>query len=163
MRFAPIKTKRTSQPKRSVCMMKTRVLFICTHNSARSPMAEAWLRELGGEAFEVESAGLEPGALKSSVVEAMREVNIDLSRKTTQTVFDVFKAGRRFDYVIMLCDEKKAERCPVFPGMTKRLHWDIPERPKTPITKEEQLAHVRGVRDLLREQIQAWVSENPDD
>jgi arsenate reductase len=80
-------------------------------------MAEAWLRQIGGDRFEVESAGLEPGTMKPVVVEAMGEVGIDLSSKTTQTVFDVFNAGRRFDYVVTLCDEKKAARCPTFPGV----------------------------------------------
>ena len=137
-----------------------RVLFFCTHNSARSQMAEAWLNQIGGDAFEAESAGLEPGTLKPVVVEAMREVHIDLSAKTTQTVFEVFKSGRRFDYVVALCDEDKAERCPIFPGVVKRLHWEVPERPKGTATKEEQLAHVRGVRDLIRQRVEAWVAEN---
>ena len=142
-------------------MSKKRVLFICTHNSARSQMAEAWLKEIGGDAFEVESAGLAPGTLKPAVIEAMREVNIDLSAKTTQTVFDVFKSGRRLDYVVALCDTERAERCPVFPGIKERLHWDVPERPKVTGTKEAQLAHVRMVRDLIRERVAAWVAENP--
>jgi arsenate reductase len=138
-----------------------RVLFFCTHNSARSQIAEAWLNHIGGSAFEAESAGLEPGTLKPVVVEAMREVDIDLSAKTTQTVFEVFKSGRRFDYIVALCDKGKAERCPVFPGVVKRLHWDVPERPKVAVTKDEELAHVRGVRDLLKKRVEAWVAENP--
>ncbi len=142
-------------------MAKRTVLFICTHNSARSPMAEAWLRQIGGDRFEAESAGLEPGTMKPLVVEAMLEAGIDLSTKTTQTVFDVLNAGRRFDYVVTLCDEKKAERCPIFPGGTKRLHWSIPERVKTTQTKEQQIAHVRTVRDLIKSRVEAWVAENP--
>ena len=138
-----------------------RVLFICTRNSARSQMAEAWLKQIGGAAFEVESAGLEAGTLKPLVVEAMREVNIDLSRKTTQSVFDVVKSGRLFDYVITLCDPASAARCPVFPGTTRRLHWDVPERSKVPGTLAEQLAQVRTVRDLIKDQVTAWVAGNP--
>jgi arsenate reductase (thioredoxin) len=142
-------------------MTKQRVLFICTHNSARSPMAEAWLRQIGGDRFEAESAGLEPGTLKPLVVEVMQEVGLDLSRKTTQTVFDVFRTDRRFDYVVTLCDEKKAKRCPSFPGITQRLHWSIPERVKTTQTKEQQIAHVRTVRDLIKSRVEAWVAEHP--
>lgn len=137
-----------------------RVLFFCTHNSARSQMAEAWLNDIEGDAFEAESAGLEPGTVKPVVIEAMREVGIDLSAKTTQTVFDVLKSGRRFDYVIALCDKERAKRCPVFPGVVKRLHWPIPERPTGTATKEEQLAHVRTVRDLIKQQVEVWVAEN---
>ena len=123
-------------------------------------MAEAWLRQIGADRFEIESAGLEPGTLKPLVLEAMREVGIDLSSKTTQAVFEVFKAGRRFDYVVTLCGEKKAERCPTFPGITKRLHWSIPERVKTTQTKEQQMAHSRTVRDLIKARVEAWVAEN---
>jgi len=141
-------------------MHKKRVLFICTHNSARSQMAEAWLRHVGGDRFEAVSAGLEAGTLKPAVVEAMREVNIDISQKTTQTVFDVFKSGQLFHYVIALCDQTSAERCPTFPGVTKRLHWDIPERSKATQTKEEQMAHVRTVRDLIRSRVETWVADN---
>jgi len=137
-----------------------RVLFFCGHNSARSQMAEAWLKHLGGGSFEVESAGLEAGTVKPLVIEAMGEVGIDLSAKTTQTVFEVFKSGRHFDYVVALCDREKAERCPVFPGMVKRLHWDVPERRKGTATKEAQLAHVRTVRDLIKQRVDAWVEEN---
>jgi len=122
-------------------------------------MAEAWLREIAGDRFEVESAGLEPGTIKPVVVDAMREVKIDLSQKTTQTVLDVQKSGRLFHYVIALCDRDKAERCPTFPGITERLHWDIPEHPKSPETKEKQMAHVRAVRDLIKSRVGMWISE----
>lgn len=141
--------------------MPKRVLFICTHNSARSQIAEAWLKRLGGAGFEVESAGLEPGTLKPLVIEAMQEAGIDLSRKTTRTVADVLKSDRRFDYVITFYDEKKAGQCPTFPGEVTRLHWDIPERPKTPVPREEQLAHVRRVRELIKQRVEAWLAENP--
>lgn len=141
--------------------MPKRVLFICTHNSARSQIAEAWLKRLGGAGFEVESAGLEPGILKPLVIEAMQEAGIDLSSKTTQTVADVLKSGRRFDYVIAFYDQKKAGQCPTFPGEVTRRHWEIPERPKTPASKEEQLAHVRSVRELIKQRVEAWLAENP--
>ena len=89
----------------------------------------------------------------------MREVNIDLKDKTTQTVFEVLKSGRSFDYVIALCEKARADQCPSFPGTAKRLHWDIPERSKLPQSKEEQLAHIRSVRDLIKDRVNGWVKE----
>src|SRR5207249_3661322 len=89
--------------------MKKRVLFICIHNSARSQMAEAWLNQICGEYFEAQSAGLEPGALNPLAVEVMAEAEIDISKKKTQGVFDVFKSGQLFAYVITVCDETSAE------------------------------------------------------
>jgi arsenate reductase len=142
-------------------MNKKRVLFLCTHNSARSPMAEAWLQRLGDDSFEVESAGLEPGTLKPLVIEAMREVGIDLSRKTTQSILDVLQSGRMFHYVIALYEKAKEAQCPTFPGLAKRLHWTIPERPKLAGTGAAQLAHVRAVRDLIKARVEAWLAENP--
>ena len=108
-------------------IMKQKVLFICAHNSARSQMAEAFLNDICGDHFEAYSAGLEPGALNPMAVEAMREVGIDISHKGTQSVFDVFKSGELFAYVITVCDETSAERCPIFPGVTTRLHWSFPD------------------------------------
>src|SRR5579863_9989663 len=103
-------------------MNKTRVLFVCIHNSARSQMAEGLLKKLGGEAFEVGSAGLEAGTLNPLAIEAMREVGIDISKNKTKKVIDFVKSADLFHYVITVCDETSAERCPVFPGVTKRLH-----------------------------------------
>ena len=123
-------------------------------------MAEAWLNRLGGHAFAAESAGLEAGTMKPLVIQAMREAGMDLSTRGTQTVFEVLKSGRRFDYVVILCDPKRAERCPVFPGEAARMHWDIPERPKAPASLEDQLGHVRTVRDLIKTRVQAWVIES---
>jgi arsenate reductase len=107
--------------------MKHRVLFVCIHNSARSQMAEAFLNQICPDKFEAESAGLEPGNLNPVVVEVMREIGIDISRNPTKSVFDMFKTGRMFGYVITVCDEANAERCPIFPGVTKRLQWSFPD------------------------------------
>jgi len=138
-----------------------RVLFFCVHNSARSQIAEAWLKQIGGNGFEVESAGLEPGTLKPSVIVVMQEANIDISKKQTQSVFDLFKSGRTFDYVIALCDEINAKRCPVFPGAAKMLLWDFPERPKQQQVAAEQLAHYRVVRGLIKDRVTDWIAEKP--
>src|SRR5256885_295508 len=105
--------------------MKKRVLFICVHNSARSQMAEAWLNKICGEFFEAHSAGLEPGTLNPLAVEVMREAGIDISRKKTQVVTDIFQSGQLFSYVVTVCDESSAEKCPIFPRPTKRLHWSF--------------------------------------
>src|SRR6266704_3480199 len=89
-------------------IMKQKVLFICIHNSARSQMAEAFLKEICGGNFEAHSAGLEPGRLNPLAVEALREIGIDISKNQTQSVFDVFKSGDLFGYVITVCDESSA-------------------------------------------------------
>lgn len=91
----------------------------------------------------------------------MREVDIDLSKKQTQSVFDLFMSGRRFDYVIALSAEVNAKRCPVFPGAAKLLHWDFPERPKHKHVEEEQMAHFRKVRELIKNQVITWIAEKP--
>ena len=139
--------------------MKQKVLVICVHNSARSQMAEAFLNDICGDHFEAYSAGLEPGALNPLAVEAMREVGIDISHKGTQSVFDVFKSGELFAYVITVCDETSAERCPIFPGVTTRLHWSFPDPAALTGTREERLAGTREIRDQIRERIEIWCDE----
>jgi arsenate reductase len=135
------------------------VLFVCFHNSARSQMAEAWLNHLCGDSFSGESAGLEPGVLNPFVVEAMQEVGIDLSQKETRAVFDVFKSGKLFACVITVCDETSAERCPIFPGVAKRLHWSFPDPSALTGTHDEKMAGVRKIRDEIRAKIEAWCAE----
>lgn len=139
--------------------MKKRVLFICIHNSARSQMAEAWLNKICGAQFEAQSAGLEPGTLNPLVVEAMAEVGIDISHKGTQRVFDVWKSGPVFAYVVTVCDETSAGKCPIFPGPTRRLHWSFPDPSALTGTHAEKLAAVRKIRDQIRVRIEAWSDE----
>jgi arsenate reductase len=124
-------------------------------------MAEAWLNHLCPDSFEAESAGLEPGTLNPLVVEAMHEVGIDISKKETRAVFDVFKSGKLFSHVITVCDETSAERCPIFPGVAKRLHWSFPDPSALTGTHEEKMAGVRQIRDEIRSKIEAWCSR-PD-
>lgn len=138
-------------------MNKKRVLFICVHNSARSQMAEAFLKKYGGDRFEVESAGLKPGRLNPVVVEAMKEVGIDISRNKTKSVFDFYKQGKRYDYVITVCDESQSGACPVFPGKGKRLHWGFDDPSKFEGTDREKLEKVRIVRDDIKQKIQEWL------
>ena len=139
--------------------MKRKVLFICVHNSARSQMAEAFLNDICGDHFEAHSAGLEPGTLNQLAVEAMREIGIDISHNGTQSVFDVFKSGELFAYVITVCDETSAERCPIFPGVTTRLHWSFPDPAALEGTREERLAGTREIRDQIRDRIEMWCEE----
>jgi arsenate reductase len=139
--------------------LKQKVLFICIHNSARSQMAEAWLNHICGGFFEAQSAGLEAGTLNPLVVEVMGEAGLDISHKGTQDVLDVFKSGQLFSYVITVCDETSAERCPIFPGVAKRLHWSFRDPSALTGTREEKLDAVREIRDEIREKIEAWCDE----
>lgn len=91
--------------------MKEKVLFICVHNSARSQMAEEYLRKLASDRFEVESAGLEPGTINPLVVEVLKEEGIDITGKKTNSVFEFYKEGRRYHYVITVCSKEASERC----------------------------------------------------
>lgn len=137
-------------------MTKQKVLFICVHNSARSQMAEAWLNAACPEKFEAQSAGLEPGTINPIVVEVMREAGVDLSQKKTQAVFDVWKSGELFQYVITVCSEAEAEGCPIFPGVTTRLHWPFPDPSKVAGSRDEKLEQVRRIRDDIRLQVERW-------
>ncbi len=139
--------------------MKERVLFICIHNSARSQMAEAWLNKICGDRFDAQSAGFEPGTLNPLVVAAMAEVGIDISRKLTQAVFDVWKSGQLFASVVTVCDESSAEKCPIFPGPGVRLHWGFPDPSGLTGTDEEKMAGVRKIRDQIRARVETWCDE----
>jgi arsenate reductase (thioredoxin) len=140
-------------------MKKKKVLFVCIHNSARSQMAEAFLNQMCGEEFEAHSAGLEPGKLNPLVVEAMQEAGIDISGNQTKAVFDYVKSGQMFAYVVTVCDEASAERCPIFTGVTKRLHWSFPDPSKFQGMREEKLGQTREVRDAIKQKIEEWCAE----
>jgi arsenate reductase (thioredoxin) len=139
--------------------MKKKALFICVHNSARSQMAAALLNKTCGEFFEAHSAGLEPGTLNPLAVEALGEIGIDISRNKTQAVFDVFKSGELFAYVITVCDESEAKGCPIFPGVTTRLHWSFPDPSQVTGTLEERMEATRQVLQKIDKQIQRFCSE----
>ncbi len=136
-----------------------KVLFICTHNSARSQMAEAYLRKLGGDKFEAESAGLEPGKLNPYVVRALREEGIDISGKKTRGVSELLTQGKSYDFVVAVCSKEAADRCPIFPGRAMRLVWSYPD-PSTFTGSDEQImAQVRGVRDAIKERVHQFAQE----
>ena len=139
-------------------MSKNRDLFICRNNSARSQMAEAWCNHLYGDFLEAESAGLEPGQVNPLVVRAMQEVGIDISHKGTQAVFDIVKSDKLFSYVISVCDQSAAERCPIFAGITQRLDWSFPDPANLSGTDEEKMVEVRKIRDAIRGHIVQWAA-----
>jgi arsenate reductase len=139
--------------------MKNKVLFICVHNSARSQMAAAWLNDICGDYFEAKSAGLEPGQLNPLAVQAMDEVGIDISNNKTQAVFDCFKRGTLYAYAITVCDESEAAGCPIFAGVTKRLHWSFPDPSAIVGTQEERLQGMREIRDDIKTRIESWCDE----
>ena len=137
-------------------MKKPKVLFVCVHNSARSQMAEAFVNSLYEDRFEAKSAGLEPGELNTLVVQAMEEIGIDISNNRTKSVLDFYKSGELFSWVITVCDEASGERCPVFPGGVKRLHWNFPDPSRLTGTLEEQMKAIRRIRLNIRVAVVQW-------
>jgi arsenate reductase len=137
-----------------------KVLVICRHNSGRSQIAEAYLKKLAGGRADVESAGLEPAAaVDPLVIEVMREEGFDLSGKKPQSVFELFKNGRLFDHVITVCSDTESQ-CPIFPGITRRWHMPFPDPSKATGTRDERLAQVRAIRDMIK----SWLmSPGPGD
>ena len=142
---------------------KTRVLFVCIHNSGRSQIAEAFLNTLGGDTFEAESAGFEPGTLNPIVVESLKEVGIDISRNKTKSVFDLYKQGRLYEYVVTVCDESSAEKCPIFPGVAKRLHWNFKDPAAFQGSHDGKLAQTHGVRDEIKTKIADFIKAHTAD
>jgi len=140
-------------------MTPIRVLFVCTHNSARSQMAEGFLRRLGGNAFEAASAGTEPGELHPLAVAVMAEVGIDISGQRAKSVDDLVR--QQFDYVITVCDDAN-ESCPIFPNARHRLHWSFPDPSAAGGTREERLAVFRTVRDGIKARVKEIVSGQAD-
>ncbi len=141
-------------------MSKKRALFVCIHNSGRSQMGEAFLRHLAGDRFEVHSAGLEAGRLNPLVVRAMEEIGISMEGHHAKTVQEYLDRGERFDYVITVCDETNAERCPMFPGGGKRIHWSFPDPSALTGSDEEKLAGIRPIRDAIEAKIREWLANS---
>ena len=136
----------------------TKVLFLCVHNSARSQMAQAFLEKYGEGRFEVDSAGLEPGKLNPYVIRAMAEVGIDISGNPTKSVFDLFKAGKVFQVVVSVCSKEAAERCPIFPGLSEKLHWPFADPSTFAGGDAEIMAKVRQVRDQIDLAVKEFVA-----
>jgi arsenate reductase len=133
--------------------MKTSVLFLCTHNAARSQMAEGLLRRMGGEQFDVFSAGTEATGLHPLAVEVMSEIGIDISGQRSKTLDEY--AGRKFDYVITVCDGAN-ESCPIFPGGTQRAHWSFDDPGAVTGTEEQRLRAFREVREGIQQRLRMF-------
>jgi arsenate reductase (thioredoxin) len=141
-------------------MEKTKVLFVCVHNAARSQMAEAFVNTLCGDRYQAESAGLEPTAVNPLAAEGMREVGIDISKNTAKSVFDFYTQGKLYSFVITVCDEANAQRCPIFPGITARLHWSFEDPDGFTGTHTENLAKMRKLRDAIKEKVLEFCNSN---
>lgn len=138
---------------------RVRVLFLCTHNSARSQMAEGLLRGLAGDRFETASAGTEATSVRPEAVSIMAELGIDISGQESETLDRYLKEP--FDYVVTVCDAAN-EACPFFPGAKGRLHWSLPDPSAAIGTEGERLAAFRAVRDRLRVLIELDLDQDPD-
>ena len=137
-------------------MAKPKVLFLCTGNSSRSQMAEGFLRSIAGAAFEALSAGTDPTPVNPLAVQVMREKGVDISRQVSKSV-GVF-LGQHVPYVITVCD-KANERCPIFPGVVRRLHWSLENPAGATGSSEERLAVFRRVRDEIEAHVARFVEE----
>jgi len=133
--------------------MKKRVLFLCTHNSARSQMAEGLLRKTGGDQFDAFSAGTEQTRVHPLAIEAMREIGVDISGQASKTL-DAFQ-GEHFDVVITVCDRAN-ESCPVFPGNTERIHWSFDDPSAATGSDEQRLRAFRTVRDAILQRLRMF-------
>jgi arsenate reductase (thioredoxin) len=138
-------------------MPKTRVLILCTGNSARSQMAEGILRYEGGDQFEVYSAGVKPSFVRPEAIQAMQEIGIDISGHRSKSVDEFI--GREIDYVVTVCDNAK-ETCPVFPGKATRIHQNFEDPPAPGVGDDEyRLSIFRRVRDELRDWIRSFIQQ----
>ena len=135
---------------------RQRVLFLCTHNSARSQMAEGLLRHLAGDRFEVASAGTEATSVRPEAVEAMAELGVDISGQSSKTLERYLEEP--FDHVVTVCDDAN-EACPVFPGARSRLHWSFREPSRAEGSQEERLQVFRTVRDEIQGRIREELIE----
>ncbi len=139
-------------------MVKKRVLFLCTGNSARSQMAEALLRQYGGEGYEAFSAGLEPKGINPFAIQAMKEVGIDISGQRSKNVGE-YLGKLHVQYLITLCDDAE-KNCPtVWPGVLNKMHWSFEDPAAVVGTDDEKLAKFREIRDSITQRIQNWVAE----
>ncbi|HET9979832.1 MAG TPA: arsenate reductase ArsC [Ktedonobacterales bacterium] len=136
-----------------------RVLFLCTHNSSRSQMAEGLLRARGGNRFAVSSAGTHPRSVHPLAIQVMRETGIDISEAAGYHAKSLAEfVGQPFDLVVTVCDEA-AEECPFFPGARRQVHWGFPDPSAETGTEAERLAAFRAVRDAIAARIEAFALE----
>ena len=134
--------------------MKTRVLILCTGNSARSQMAEGLLRHMAGDRLEVHSAGTRPGSVRPEAIAVLAELGIDIRGHWSKHV-DEF-AGQPFDYVITVCDHAD-QSCPVFPGQTRRIHWSFEDPAAAAGDQPHRLSEFRRIRDQISQRLSQFV------
>ncbi|HPJ08593.1 MAG TPA: arsenate reductase ArsC [Deltaproteobacteria bacterium] len=139
-------------------MERPRVLFLCTGNSARSQMAEAFLRKYAAHAFDVYSAGLEPKGIHPLTVKVMAEAGIDISNHRSKSVGE-YMGGMLFGWLITVCGHADANCPAVFPGVGTRMHWEFDDPAAFEGTEEERLREFRRVRDQIRDRVVAWLKE----
>ena len=135
-----------------------RVLFVDVHNSTRSQMAEAYMNALGDGRFTAESAGIEPEKLNPYAVQVMKEAGYDISGNENHSVFNFYNEGRRYDFVIAVCGEEAAERCPLFPGKAERIHWPFPDLSTFEGEEEELLAYTRRLREQIKAAVRNFIA-----
>ncbi len=138
-------------------MDKKRVLVLCTGNSCRSQMAEGFLRHLGGDRFEVFSAGIKPTEVNPLAIKVMAEVSIDISSHRSKSAMEFIR--QQFDYVITVCDNAK-QTCPVFPGKYKKIHWDLEDPAEASGSEEDRLVVFRKIRDQIQKNISEFLVAN---
>jgi len=138
-------------------MPKLKVLFLCTGNSARSQMAEAFLRKYGNDYFDVFSAGLEPKGINPFTIQVMEEIEIDMSQHTSKDLKQ-YLGKTHFGYLITVCDRAE-QNCPIFPGMGMRLHWSFEDPAAFEGKQEDKLAKFREIRDQIDERVRSWLME----
>jgi len=139
-------------------MPRTRVLFLCTGNSARSQMAEAFLRRYGGDRFEVHSAGLEPKGMNPLTLQVMNEIGYPMTEHTSKGI-KVYLGKVLFQYLITVCDQAE-QKCPtIWPGVNQRLHWSFEDPAAVEGSPEQKLAKFREIRDQIDQKVRDWVAE----
>ena len=138
-------------------MSKPRVLFLCTGNSARSQMAEAFLRKYAEDEFEAHSAGLEPKGVNPLTIQVMKEAGIDISNQTSKGI-DTYLGKTHFQTLVTVCDDAD-KNCPTFPEVDTRLHWSFEDPARFEGTEDETLAKFREARDRIEQRIREWVAE----
>jgi arsenate reductase (thioredoxin) len=135
-----------------------KVLFVCVHNAARSQMAEAFLNRLGNGLFIAESAGLEPGHLNPDIVDVMQEIGYDIRHYLTKSVFDFYRQGKRYHYVIKVCDQMNSQKCPIFPATLKIIDWNHEDPSQYTGNKNERLVQARLLRDEIKHNVEEMVN-----
>lgn len=156
----PAKAPVTRVPEKEIRDLRPRVLFVCIHNSARSQLAEEYLRLLAGDQFFAVSAGLTPGSLNPHVVAVLREEGIDISTKKTRAVSELYRKGETYQWVVTVCSREAEENCPVFPGPVRRLSWPFSDPSRFTGTEAEIREQVRRLALEIKARVKAFVEEH---